>query len=186
MSTAPAGAAAALAKLGDHGRAATPRPHRCHSRRRDRDATRLGKAASASTATTKVGRKKVGRPLVKKWSARWVREKSRPSPVKSGSSRAKVDLPPRKKLAPPVKSWSAAGSEKSSRPPAKWTSKGRVGRRKGSGTRAAQTLSCQGQPGITIPELASKMASSRTTLPSAPGLEQDGKLEKKAGWHPKG
>ena len=65
---------------------------------------------------------------------------------------------------------------------------GRVGRRKGSGTRAAQTLAfVQGQPGITIPELAAKMGIKQNYLYRVlPGLEQEGKLEKKGrGWHPK-
>jgi hypothetical protein len=77
--------------------------------------------------------------------------------------------------------------KKPGRPPGR--PKGRVGRRKGSGTRAAQTLSfVQGQPGITIPELASKMGIKQNYLYRVlPGLEQDGKLEKKGrGWHPKG
>ncbi len=63
------------------------------------------------------------------------------------------------------------------------------GRRKGSGTRAAQALSLvQGAPGITIPELATKMNIKQNYLYRVlPGLEQDGKLEKKGrGWHPKG
>ena len=66
--------------------------------------------------------------------------------------------------------------------------KGKVGRRKGSGTRAAQALATvQGQPGITIPELAAKMGISSNYLYRVlSGLEQEGKLEKKGrGWHPK-
>jgi hypothetical protein len=66
---------------------------------------------------------------------------------------------------------------------------GRVGRRKGSGTRAAQALAfVQGQPGITIPELAAKMGIKQNYLYRVlPSLEQEGKLEKKGrGWHPKG
>jgi hypothetical protein len=65
---------------------------------------------------------------------------------------------------------------------------GKVGRRKGSGTRAAEALTfVQGQPGITIPELAAKMGIKQNYLYRVlPGLEQDGKLEKKGrGWHPK-
>jgi hypothetical protein len=67
--------------------------------------------------------------------------------------------------------------------------KRKVGRRKGSGTRAAQALSfVQGQPGITVPELAAKMGIKQNYLYRIlPGLEQEGKLEKKGrGWHPKG
>jgi hypothetical protein len=66
--------------------------------------------------------------------------------------------------------------------------KGRGGRRKRSGTRAAQALSAvQGQPGITIPELATKMGIQTTYLYRVvPGLEQEGKLEKKGrGWYPR-
>jgi hypothetical protein len=64
----------------------------------------------------------------------------------------------------------------------------RAGRRKGSGTRAAQALSLvRGQPGITIPELAAKMGIKQNYLYRVlPGLEQEKKLEKKGrGWHPK-
>jgi hypothetical protein len=66
---------------------------------------------------------------------------------------------------------------------------GRPGRRKGSGTRAAQALSfVTGQPGITIPELAAKMGIKQNYLYRVlPGLEQEGKIRKEGrGWHPKG
>lgn len=64
----------------------------------------------------------------------------------------------------------------------------RAGRRKGSGTRAAEALSfVQGQPGITIPELAAKMGIKQNYLYRVlPGLEQENKVEKQGrGWHPK-
>jgi hypothetical protein len=64
----------------------------------------------------------------------------------------------------------------------------RAGRRKGSGTRAAEALSfVQGQPGITIPELAAKMGIKQNYLYRVlPGLEQENKVTKKGrGWHPK-
>ncbi|HTB69550.1 MAG TPA: hypothetical protein VK707_01035 [Solirubrobacteraceae bacterium] len=67
--------------------------------------------------------------------------------------------------------------------------KRRAGRRKGSGTRAAEALSfVQGQPGITIPELAAKMGIKQNYLYRVlPGLEQENKVSKKGrGWHPKG
>jgi hypothetical protein len=67
--------------------------------------------------------------------------------------------------------------------------KGKVGRRKGSGTRALETISLvQGQPGITIPELAAKMGIKQNYLYRVlPGLEQEGKLVKKGrGWYQKG
>jgi hypothetical protein len=68
------------------------------------------------------------------------------------------------------------------------TSRRRPGRRRGSGTRGAQALSLvQGQPGITIPELASKMGIKQNYLYRVlPGLEQDGSVYKDGrGWHPK-
>lgn len=64
---------------------------------------------------------------------------------------------------------------------------GRPGRRKGSGTRAAQALSfVTGQPGITIPELAAKMGIKQNYLYRVlPGLEQEKKIRKEGrGWHP--
>jgi hypothetical protein len=73
---------------------------------------------------------------------------------------------------------------KPGRPP-----KRRAGRRKGSGTRAAEAQSfVQGQPGITIPELAAKMGIKQNYLYRVlPGLEQEKRVEKKGrGWYPKG
>ena len=74
-------------------------------------------------------------------------------------------------------------------PKAPKAGKRRAGRRKGSGTRAAEALSfVQGQPGITIPELAAKMGIKQNYLYRVlPGLEQENKIEKKGrGWYPKG
>ncbi|HST32000.1 MAG TPA: hypothetical protein VLJ80_00630 [Solirubrobacteraceae bacterium] len=65
----------------------------------------------------------------------------------------------------------------------------RGGRRKGGGTRAAEALSfVQGQPGITIPELAAKMSINKNYLYRVlPGLEAENKVSKQGrGWHPKG
>lgn len=74
------------------------------------------------------------------------------------------------------------------RPPARRASTARrPGRRKGSGTRAAQALSLvQGSPGITIPELATKMGIKQNYLYRVlPGLEQEKKVRKQGrGWHP--
>jgi hypothetical protein len=67
------------------------------------------------------------------------------------------------------------------------TSIRRAGSRKASGTRAAQALSfVQGQPGITIPELAAKMSIKQNYLYRVlPGLEQEGRVEKRARyWYP--
>lgn len=77
-----------------------------------------------------------------------------------------------------------AGRKKAGRPAGR-----RAGRRKGSGTRAAEALSfVQGQPGITIPELAAKMGIKQNYLYRVlPGLEQERKVTKQGrGWHPKG
>jgi hypothetical protein len=78
----------------------------------------------------------------------------------------------------------AKPARKRGRPPGRR----RAGRRKGSGTRAAEAFSfVQGQPGITIPELAAKMGIKQNYLYRVlPGLEQEGKVSKKGrGWHPK-
>jgi predicted Rossmann fold nucleotide-binding protein DprA/Smf involved in DNA uptake len=65
----------------------------------------------------------------------------------------------------------------------------RAGRRKGSGTRAAQALTfVQGQPGITIAELAGRMGIKQNYLYRVlPTLEQEGKVSRRGrGWHAKG
>jgi hypothetical protein len=89
----------------------------------------------------------------------------------------------RKKRATPAAPKAAAAKAPAS------TGKRRAGRRKGSGTRAAEASSfVKGQPGITIPELAAKMGIKQNYLYRVlPGLEQEGKVEKKGrGWYPKG
>jgi ribosomal protein S25 len=91
----------------------------------------------------------------------------------------------RKKAAAPK----AAPAAKAPAPKAAKPAKRRAGRRKGSGTRAAEARSfVQGQPGITIPELAAKMGIKQNYLYRVlPGLEQENKVEKKGrGWYPKG
>jgi hypothetical protein len=88
---------------------------------------------------------------------------------------------------PPGKAKRAAATKAAAKPAA--AGKRRAGRRKGSGTRAAEALSfVQGQPGITIPELAAKMGIKQNYLYRVlPGLEQESKVEKKGrGWYPKG
>jgi hypothetical protein len=68
------------------------------------------------------------------------------------------------------------------------TGRRRAGRRKGSGTRAVEALGLvQGQPGITIPELAAKMGIKQNYLYRVlPGLESEGKVTKRGrGWFPK-
>jgi hypothetical protein len=71
---------------------------------------------------------------------------------------------------------------------AKTASRGTRGRRKGSGTRAAQALTLvKGQPGITIPELAARMGIKQNYLYRVlPGLADENKVVKRGrGWHPK-
>ncbi len=87
------------------------------------------------------------------------------------------------------KAASTTATAKATRKKAGRPAKRRAGRRKGSGTRAAEALSfVQGQPGITIPELAAKMGIKQNYLYRVlPGLEQEKKVSKQGrGWHPKG
>ena len=87
------------------------------------------------------------------------------------------------------KAASTTAPAKATRKKAGRPAKRRAGRRKGSGTRAAEALSfVQGQPGITIPELAAKMGIKQNYLYRVlPGLEQEKKVAKQGrGWHPKG
>jgi hypothetical protein len=87
-----------------------------------------------------------------------------------------------RKTATRARSAAAAPAAKTSATPRR-----RAGRRKGSGTRAAQALSfVTGQPGITIPELAAKMGIKQNYLYRVlPGLEQEKKIKKQGrGWHP--
>jgi hypothetical protein len=82
----------------------------------------------------------------------------------------------------------ATATAKATRKPGRPAGRRRAGRRKGSGTRAAEALSfVQGQPGITIPELAAKMGIKQNYLYRVlPGLEQENKVKKQGrGWHPK-
>ncbi len=64
----------------------------------------------------------------------------------------------------------------------------RRGRPKGSGQRGKQALEIvRAQPGITIPEIAERMAIKQNYLYRVlPGLQQDGLVSKKGkGWYPK-
>lgn len=64
---------------------------------------------------------------------------------------------------------------------------GRGGRRKGTGKRAAEALAAiTAQPGITVPELVSKIKVNQTYLYRVlPGLREQGKISKQGrGWHP--
>jgi hypothetical protein len=114
----------------------------------------------------------------------------------SASSGAASTTSPRRKKGPgrprgsrtTAKATASPAAAKASRKPGR-PAKRRAGRRKGSGTRAAEALSfVQGQPGITIPELAAKMGIKQNYLYRVlPGLESEGKVNKQGrGWHPKG
>jgi hypothetical protein len=124
-----------------------------------------GSAPAAATTSTARRRRGPGRP-------------------RGSVSRASKATPAATLSADPVR----ATRKKRGRPKKPGRPTGRVGRRKGSGVRARQALSLvQAQPGITIPELAAKMGIKANYLYRVlPGLEQDGKLEKKGrGWHQK-
>jgi ribosomal protein S25 len=82
-----------------------------------------------------------------------------------------------------------APKAKAARKPTARPAKRRAGRPKGSGTRAAEALTLvQGQAGITIPELATKMGINQNYLYRVlPGLQKEGKVRKQGrGWHAKG
>jgi hypothetical protein len=104
-----------------------------------------------------------------------------------GPGRPRGSSSPKKAAATSTSTTTAAPAPKAARKPGR-PAKRRAGRRKGSGTRAAEARSfVQGQPGITIPELAAKMGIKQNYLYRVlPGLEQEGKVEKKGrGWYPK-
>lgn len=88
--------------------------------------------------------------------------------------------PGRKQVGRPRSATTAAAAPATARRP---------GRRKGSGTRSAQALRLvKGQPGITIPELATKMGIKQNYLYRVlPALEHEGKVAKQGkGWYPAG
>ncbi|HKH79762.1 MAG TPA: hypothetical protein VJ996_07055 [Solirubrobacteraceae bacterium] len=130
-----------------------------------------GSSSKTATIATAAPAKKRGRPP------------GRPKKVGRPKTK-KVGRPPGRPKAPAATAAPAASAAATTTT----TGRRRAGRRKGSGTRAAQALRLvRGQPGITIPELAAKMGIKQNYLYRVlPGLEQDGKLEKKGrGWFPK-
>jgi hypothetical protein len=87
-----------------------------------------------------------------------------------------------------TKAKTATRAKATKRKPGRPAGRRRAGRRKGSGTRAAEALALvQGQPGITIPELAARMGIKQNYLYRVlPGLQQEGKVTKQGrGWLPK-
>jgi hypothetical protein len=162
-------AASALDGIGGSTASAAAAPRR---RGPGRPPGSTSKAAAASTGTKKRGRppgrpKKVGRP-------KGAKKPGRPPGSKNKAAKAATTAP--------AAAAAAAATTATATAPRK------AGRRKGSGTRAAQAHTfVQGQPGITIPELAAKMGIKQNYLYRVlPALEQEGKIAKKGrGWHPK-
>jgi len=161
----------------------------------------VGSAASEATSAVAgavTGRRGRGRP---RGSGKRTRKAARASAAAVTADATPVVVerkkPPRPKGSGKKVGRPAGSAKKVGRPAAKvGRSAGKVGRPKarrggrpkGSGKRASEALSLvQGQPGITIPELAAKMGIKQNYLYRVlPGLERDGKLEKKGrGWHPK-
>jgi hypothetical protein len=127
-----------------------------------------GSASTTTSATAAPKRRGPGRP-------RGSVNRTRTATKAAAKPKRKPGRPPGKPGRPPGKP---------GRPPGRR----RAGRRKGSGTRAAEALGfVRGQPGITIPELAAKMGIKQNYLYRVlPGLQQEGKVSKKGrGWHPK-
>ena len=107
-------------------------------------------------------------------------EPVRRGPGRPRGSKSRTTAAARRRAAAP----SAAATTTAAAPTAP---RRRAGRRKGSGTRAAQALKfVTEQPGITIPELAAKMGIKQNYLYRVlPGLEQEKKIKKQGrGWHP--
>jgi len=139
--------------------------------------------AARATASSTPRRRRPGRPRGSVNRTSTAAPASVVAPAKTtrkGPGRPKGSGRPKKVGRPPASTSKAAAAP---------TTRHRAGRRKGSGTRAAEALSfVQGQPGISIPELAAKMGIKQNYLYRVlPGLEQEKKVEKKGrGWHPKG
>ena len=109
-------------------------------------------------------------------------------PRGSASRRAATAAAPKKPEAKAAKAEPAKAKAPKAKARRKRRAGARTGRRKGSGTRAAEALSLvQGQPGITIPELAAKMGIKQNYLYRVlPGLQKEGKIRKEGrGWHAK-
>ncbi len=105
------------------------------------------------------------------------------TPVRRGPGRPRGSGRAKKAAAAPA---AKSAPKKSAAPKA---GRRRAGRRKGSGTRSLEAFSfVQGQPGITIPELAAKMGIKQNYLYRVlPALQKEGKVAKRGrGWHPKG
>jgi hypothetical protein len=132
---------------------------------------------AAAAALSKV------RPASSRASAATTTRRRGPGRPRGSGTRAKATTT----TATKTRATATKARKKPGRPPGSGK-KRRAGRRKGSGTRAAQALAfVQGQPGITIPELAAKMGIKQNYLYRVlPGLESEGKVTKQGrGWLPK-
>jgi hypothetical protein len=142
-------------------------------------------AGSAAVATvTRRHKKGPGRPRGSSTRKKAAKATAAAAP-KAAAPDAATPVVERKKPGRPKGSGKKVGrpAGKVGRPKAR-----RGGRPKGSGKRATQALSLvRAQPGITIPELAAKMGIKQNYLYRVlPGLEKEGKLEKKGrGWYTK-
>ncbi len=128
-------------------------------------------AAPAAKATAKATAKAAAKATRKK------------TPGRRGPGRPRGSKTKTKAAATPATTTTAAAA-----PAGRGGARRKAGRRKGSGTRAAQALSfVQEQAGITIPELASRMGIKQNYLYRVlPILEEEGKVTKQGrGWHPK-
>jgi hypothetical protein len=152
-------------------------------------ASEAGAAVTAAVNATGTRRRKRGRPRASARRTGKATPAGKAAPASTPTPKATRKKPPRpkgsgKKVGRPPGSATKASATKAAASPTK-----RRGRSKGGGKRATEALSLvRGQPGITIPELATKMGIKQNYLYRVlPGLERDGKLEKKGrGWYPKG
>ncbi len=138
--------------------------------------TRLEAAATALAGVGGSAPRAAAAPATPAAAAPARRGPGRPRGSKSRTTGARRGRPPKAATATETTSTTTAAAPRR-----------RAGRRKGSGTRAAQALSfVTGQPGITIPELAAKMGIKQNYLYRVlPGLEQEKKIKKQGrGWHP--
>jgi hypothetical protein len=144
-------------------------------RRLESAAAALADAAGSAIAAVASMRRSPGRPH---GSAKAAKAASSTTATASASAKKRGRPPGRKKAGRRPSSTAATSTASAGRRP---------GRRKGSGNRSAQALRLvKGQPGITIPELATKMGIKQNYLYRVlPALEREGKVRKQGkGWHP--
>lgn len=142
----------------------------------------VGVGNSSTSTSTTTTRRRPGRPPGRP------RRTTAAAPAAAAASSAAKPAAKRRGR-PPGSGRKRAATSTASSTAAATTTRRRPGRRKGSGTRSVQALSLvQGQPGISIPELAARMGIKQNYLYRVlPSLEQEGKVRKQGrGWHPKG